>query len=166
MGLSIHYSGYIKHKDLITPLVEEVSDISQTLNWKHQTFDDDEISGISFAPQGSESVFLTFDINNRLLSPISILTKDIYDGVQFDKDLLFTASTKTQFAGPDAHIAIIKLLKYISGKYLSGFELMDEGNYWGTGDEKLLLNQFKIYEVALDSFCQLLEGLPPDRKSV
>lgn len=160
MGLSIHYSGYIRSKELTGRLIEEVKDISETLGWAPQIIDSDEIKGIGFAPKGSEPVFLTFDHNGRLLSPVNILAKDIYDDVQLDKELIYTASTKTQYAGPDAHIAIIKLLKYISAKYLSGFELYDEGDYWETGDEKVLLNQFKNFNAAIDSFCKAIEDLP------
>jgi len=160
MGLSIHYSGYIRNKELIHQLIDEVKDISETLGWAPQIINDEEIKGISFAPKGSEPVFLTFNHDGRLLSPANILVKDIYDDVRFDKYLIFTTSTKTQYAGQEAHIAIIKLLKHISAKYLSRFELNDEGKYWETGDEKILLNQFKNYNAAIDSFCKIIEELP------
>ncbi|HET7116218.1 MAG TPA: hypothetical protein VFI29_06990, partial [Hanamia sp.] len=123
MGLSIHYTGYILNKEMLDPLMEEVADICKSLNWESHTFDDDEIKGVCFAPEGSEPVFLTFNKNGRTLSPINILVKDIYDGARLDKDLIFTTSTKTQYAGADAHIAIIKLLKHLSKKYLKDFTL-------------------------------------------
>jgi hypothetical protein len=91
---------------------------------------------------------------------MNIMAKDIYDGLQVNKDLIFTTSTKTQYAGPDAHIAIIKFLKHISAKYLKDFMLNDEGNYWENGDENILLNKFKKYNAAIDSFCDAMEGLP------
>jgi hypothetical protein len=159
MGLSIHYSGYIRDLKMLDPLIEEVRDICQTLQWRIHTFDDEDIKGISFAPEGSESVFLTFNMEGRTLSPINIIVKDIYDGDEADKDLIFTTSTKTQYAGADAHIAIIKLLKYISSKYLKDFTVFDEGSYWETGDEKVFLKQFARYEAALDSFTDLLKGM-------
>ena len=149
MGLSIHYSGILRDKKLLAHLIEEVKEISETLDWTPHIIDDKDLKGIAFAPEGSEPVFLTFDHNNRLLSPMNILVKEIYDGVRFDKELMFTTSAKTQYAGPDAHIAIIKLLKHISAKYLQSFTLSDEGNYWETGDEKILYAQFKKYEEAL-----------------
>ena len=161
MGLSIHYSGYIRDKELIAPLIQEVRDIAETLDWSPQIIDDKEIKGIGFAPEGSEPVFLTFNHNGRLLSPVNILVKDIYDDIRLEKEMIFTASTKTQYAGPDAHIAIIKLLKHISAKYLDEFKLYDEGNYWETGDENILLNQFKNYNAAIDSFRKAIEELPP-----
>ena len=160
MGLSIHYSCYIRSKQLLEPLIEEVKDICETLNWSPKIIDDDEINGICFETEGSEPVFLTFDNNSRLLSPVNIMVKDIYDGMQLYKALIFTTSTKTQYAGPDAHIAIIKLLKYISEKYCDSFTLSDEGNYWETGNRDVLLIQFKNYNSAIDSFCEGLEGLP------
>ncbi len=143
MGLSIHYSGCIRNKQLLEPLIEEVEDICESFHWVSQTIDDDEIKGICFAPEGSEPIFLTFNNNGRLLSPVNIMVKDIYDDRPLDKDLIFTTSTKTQYAGPNAHIAIIKLLKHVDAKYLADFTLSDEGYYWETGDKKILLNQLK-----------------------
>ena len=159
MGLSIHYSGYIMKEEMLDPLIEEVADICQTLSWASHTFDDKNIKWICLSPKGSEPVFLTFNAEGRTLSPVHIIVSDIYDGVRFDKDSKFTISTKTQYAGADAHMAIIKLLKYISSKYLKHFTLFDEGNYWETGDEKVLLQQFARYEAALDAFTDVLKGM-------
>jgi hypothetical protein len=160
MGLSIHYSGYILKEEMLDSLIGEVSEVAQTLGWKSHVIDDEDIKGVSFAPEGSESVFLTFNPDGRILSPINIMCKDIYDGVQFDKDLIFTASTKTQFAGIDAHIAIIDFLKHLSNKYLKEFTLVDEGYYWETGDKKTLEKQFIRYEIAMDIFCEAISDLP------
>ncbi|MEO6135025.1 MAG: hypothetical protein ABIP35_07725 [Ginsengibacter sp.] len=160
MGLSIHYSGYIFNKEMLDPLIEEVSDLCKTLNWSTHVFDDDEIKGVSFAPEGSEPVFLTFNHAGRTLSPTSIITKDIYDGIALDKELMFTTSTKTQFAGIDAHIAIIRLLKHLSKKYLKDFTLFDEGSYWETSDEKILQKQFDNYNAAMDIFCEAFKDVP------
>jgi len=60
----------------------------------------------------------------------------------------------------EAHIAIIKLLKYLSTKYLKGFTLDDEGNYWETGDEKILSEQFDRYHAAMDIFCGMIKDVP------
>ena len=151
MGLSIHYSGYILNKEMLEPLIEEVTDICKTMGWSTHSFDDDEIKGVSFAPEGSEPVFLTFNKDGRTLSPTNIMIKDIFDGVRFDKELIYSTSTKTQYAGIDAHIAIIKLLKYLSAKYLKDFTLSDEGYYWETGDEKILSGRFEEYNALLNA---------------
>jgi hypothetical protein len=160
MGLSIHYSGYILKKEMLDPLIEEVSDVAKELGWTTHFFNNEHIKGISFAPEKSEPVFLTFNPEGRMLSPFNIMCKDIYDDVQLDKDLMFTASTKTQFAGMEAHISIIDFLKHLSKKYLKEFKLTDEGYYWETGDKKILMKQFSRYEVAMDIFCEAITDLP------
>jgi len=160
MGLSIHYSGYIRDTEMLNSLIAEVTDICKTLNWETHTFDDDDIKGVSFAPKRREPVFLTFNTDRRLLSPLSNLAKDIYDDVQLRKELYFTASTKTQYAGMDAHIAIIKLLKHLSKKYLEDFSLADEGYYWATGDEKILAQQYQRFSVAINAFREASEDFP------
>jgi hypothetical protein len=114
MGLSIHYSGHLLDKKLLEPLIEEVKDVCESLDWTPQIIDDDEIQGVCFAPKGSETVFLTFNQNGRLLSPVNLFVREVYDGTQLDKDLIFITSTKTKYGGSDAHIAIIKLLKHVA----------------------------------------------------
>ena len=85
--------------------------------------------------------------------------KDIYDGVRLDKELIFTTSTKTQYAGMDAHIAVIKLLKYLSKKYMKDFILKDEGLYWETNDDTVLSDQFNAYDSALKIVSETLQNM-------
>ena len=76
-----------------------------------------------------------------------------------DDPYYYTSFTKTQYAGPDAHMAIIKLLRYLENKYFSAFELQDEGMYWETMDEKILRNQFLKYEFALNALTAALSNM-------
>ncbi|CAN5351280.1 hypothetical protein BH20BAC1_BH20BAC1_22720 [soil metagenome] len=159
MGLSIHYSGYIINKAMIIPLIEEVEDICKALNWSTHIIDDEEIKGISFAPAGSEPVFLFFNTDGRIVSLVNLVSQ-LIPGDMDGENILFTASTKTQYAGADAHIAIIRLLKHLSKKYLKDFTLTDEGYYWETGDENILRKQFRNYQAAIDTFCEALKDFP------
>ena len=167
MGLSIHYSGYILNKEMLDPLIEEVSEVAKTVGWASHIFNDEDIKGVSFAPEKSEPVFLTFNPDGRILSPFNLICKGINDDVRLKKKLIFTASTKTQFAGIEAHIAIIDFLKHLSKKYLKDFKLTDEGSYWETGDKKNLMKQFSRYETAMDIFSEVLKDLPeiPNEKA-
>ena len=160
MGLSIHYSGEIISREMIDPLIEEVSDISKTLGWESHVFNDEDIKGVSFAPEKSEPVFLTFNPNGRMISPLNIMYQEGYDERDSNTDWIFTEHTKTQFAGIDAHIAIIDFLKHLSKKYLKDFKLSDEGYYWETGDKNLLRKQFSRYESAMDVFSEILKEIP------
>jgi len=55
---------------------------------------------------------------------------------------------------------IIHLLKYLTNKYLKGLRLMDDGNYWETGDEKLLEATFNRYNDLINSVADALETFP------
>ena len=63
-------------------------------------------------------------------------------------------SVKTQFAGQDAHITLLKFLRYLEAKYFTHFYLVDEGGYWETNDEAVLKAQFEKYEFILDKYSQ------------
>lgn len=158
MGISIHYSGAIRDQNMIFSLVEEVKDICKSLDWESHTFNYPEIKGVCFAPNKSEPVFLTFNNEGRMLSPLAL--DSINDHDDLPKDLRYTTSTKTQFAGVWAHIAIIRLLKYLDKKYLKNFVVNDEGNYWETGDEKIAAEQFRKNTAAIDLFEEALKESP------
>ena len=159
MGLSIHYLGTIRSMVLVNQLVDETADICESMNWNYRIITesgDEGLNGIVFSPENCEPVFLTFLPNGRMCSPISLMNKDFYTLNGFDPDLIFTTSTKTQFAGPDVHIALIKLLRYLKEKYFEKFELDDEGYYWGTNDEKILFKRFDEYNQAISAVKKVL----------
>ena len=152
MGLSIHYSATIQNTDRIDELITEVTDICQSLNWSYQIIKEpnaDQLNGICFSPEDCEPIFLTFLPGGRMCSPVNLMNRDIYEKNGLDAEMIYTTSTKTQFAGADAHVAVIKLLRYLKEKYFAVFELNDEGMYWETMDEKVLLSQFARYEFLL-----------------
>jgi hypothetical protein len=162
MGLSIHYSGSIKKISLINDLIIETADICNILDWKYHVIEkrnEFSLHGIIFSPSDCEPVMLTFLTNRKMCSFINLKHRDIFDGVQVKKSLLYTISTKTQFAGADAHIALIKLLRYLSGKYFKEFKLIDEGMYWETNDESIFRKQFARYEIAMDLFEHTLKNM-------
>jgi hypothetical protein len=73
---------------------------------------------------------------------------------------LYMLSTKTQYGGIKTHMLVIQLLKYLSNKYLQTFELIDEGKYWETGDEKVLEETFTRYDDFMNSFGDALDTFP------
>jgi hypothetical protein len=162
MGLSIHYSGTIKDRSLVPKLGAEMKDICESLGWDYHYFEadaKDSLEGVYFAPEECEPLFLTFTPEGRLLSPISQITREMLVQNGLDPELIYTISTKTQYAGIDAHVAIIKLLRYISEKYFIHFEMNDEGGYWETNDLELLKSQFAAYERAIQTFVDALQSL-------
>ena len=162
MGLSIHYSGTIRHISLIEPLIEETADVCKSMQWKYNVIreqGDEGINGIVFSPENCEPVFLTFLRNRRMCSPINLKYQESYATHGFDPELIYTTSTKTQYAGPAAHVALLKFLKYLKEKYFENFEMDDEGYYWETNDKKILLQRFDHYNYLLNAVGEALRNI-------
>jgi hypothetical protein len=73
------------------------------------------------------------------------------------KEYLYMPWTKTQYAGIEEHIRVITLFRYLEKKYLSGFQLTDEGGYWETNDLNILKENFRKYNYIMDTFADRLE---------
>jgi hypothetical protein len=167
MGLSIHYSGRIRSYALVQALTDEVEDICKSLGWKYHirekkstandaarinnphfiNYRPEDIKGITISPAECEPVDLTFFPSGILCS----VAKLKYNNAATNDLMVETISTKTQFAGPDIHITVLKLLQYLKDKYFAVFELRDEGHYWKTKDKKILLGRFAEYNFLLDA---------------
>jgi hypothetical protein len=173
MGLSFHYTGSLKKDASANELIDEVKDIAEILNWKYQVLDTDfpevelidgkvdgNLYGICFAPENCEPVFLTFLSNRKLCSPINL--DEFHLPVEQVSDDAYLIFTKTQFAGPDAHMAVMNVLKHLGNKYLEELNVTDEGQYWETDDETLLRNTFKRYSALIDGFASALETIPSE----
>ncbi|MCB0636846.1 MAG: hypothetical protein KDC54_09535, partial [Lewinella sp.] len=156
MGVTLHYRGRLRAPELVRELTEEVQDICKTNGWSYRLHElemDEGIDpkvihyvsgkqatsiplrGIHFQPHPeSESVMLTFTPDGRLLPIVSVLAGTAYPTL----DDMFWAHTKTQFASAETHAVLCKLLRYLADKYFSEWEVLDEAQYWETGDlEKL-----------------------------
>lgn len=180
MGITIHYSGKIKHTRLIEPLTHEVKDICESFDWKYQEIDMElgvgglvreetsdtpqiYVKGLTFTPPECEAFNFLFMENGNMVSIIKVLTDIDTDDIETGQWI----STKTQFAGADIHITVSKLLKYLSEKYLEKFEVLDEGHFWGIEDEAKTRATFQQYDNAINTFTNALEnfkGAKPETK--
>lgn len=172
MGLTLHYNGTINKDASLSELIDEVKDIAEIYNWAYTIYEDKfpedsfnnslndgKIYGISFTPPNSETVNICFLSNGRMSSLPNLKfwgeSKD-----EQEKKYLYMLSAKTQFAGSTTHKLIVHLLKYLSKKYLNEFNVIDEGNYWETGDEVLLEQTFEKYNYFLNAVGDALEYTP------
>jgi len=64
--------------------------------------------------------------------------------LEFDKDNNIQEYCKTQFAGIQAHLQIISLLKEIQQHFIE-LHVTDESEYWDTKDESLLQESLDKY---------------------
>lgn len=162
MGLSFHYSGRIKDPDLIDELTEEVVDICQDLEWDFKIIgqqDSGQPGGICFSPKDCEPVFLTFLPGGRICSPFSFNNRSFYQVHCLDPEMIYVISTNTQYAGPEVHLTLMKLLRYLAEKYFSVFELSDEGMYWETNDPVILYRRFSEYTCLLSTVTEVVNTM-------
>jgi hypothetical protein len=173
MGLTIHYQGQLKKMSDLPELTNEVADICDSMNWSYDNFNIKEVKsnevnkvlgllpgeelhlqGIIFkAHPRCEPVTLVFDQNGRLCSPMIPLMAQAGD----DPKYIWIGFTKTQFAGPDTHIALVRLLKYLEKRYFKKLEVTDEGDYWESGDENHLRSLFIQLDTAISMFAAAFE---------
>jgi hypothetical protein len=141
MGVTIHYKGNLKSPDMVEPLIEDLEDICQSANWKYSllepkklTKEDKEdmpahfaqLRGISIKPhEESESLQFIFNEKGEWRTFMNLFLGD-----KLPKGMKNWAFVKTQFAGPETHIAIINLLLYLRKKYFKKLDIKDEGGYY------------------------------------
>ncbi len=149
MGLTIHYKGALKKPDMVYPLIEEMSDMAQTMGWHYQVMDNDwdlpntssidsegsiqghlPLKGILIKMHTKcESFSLVFDAKGRMTNMVTMALGEKEADWQH---------TKTQFAPVEIHLSMVKLMKYLSNRYFEQFEVFDEGKFWETDDAALL----------------------------
>lgn len=139
MGVSIHYSGQLKTAAFLPSFVEEIEDIAKILGWKFTTFlkeypnnqFETTVSnndyGIMVSPPECEPVVFVFDCKGHIYSP---WLKQYFT----DRFYIYNISTKTQFAGIDVHVKVIELMRHLNKKYFINFTMLDESEYWETGN--------------------------------
>ncbi len=167
MSISIQYRGSICHPARVEALTDEVEDIAKIMRWPYELWDEDwavapgahfesvrgagiqivghtGLQGICLHPHPqAEPLWLVFRPDGTLSSPFH-LALDAGEGYPPKKVWL---STETQWAGPQTHAAIVRLLLHLKKRYLHNLELRDATGFPETGDEERL----RLFFDALDA---------------
>ncbi len=175
MGLSIHYSGSFREDASLPDMIEEVKEVAEAFDWPYIIFDrhfpenltadsdpGDTLYGICFDPPGCETVFFSF-LANRKMSSAGLLYAFGNSTNKTEQEYLYMVSLKTQYAGIDIHKTIVHLMRHLNSKYFHNFSVSDEGEYWETGDEKVLKENFDRYTRVIDQFSLALDTLPIEK---
>lgn len=182
MGITIHFRGKLQNLLDIHSLQDELIDICKIMEWEWSSLDEDwnkpcsaklefdegrsEITGhlplkgvaIKLHPD-CETLSLYFDPSGNLSSPISMIM--INEGrVKADESYTFV---KTQFAPPDIHISIIKLLQFLKNRYIPNLEVHDEGEYWESGEKDKLMQKIDFLNMAMDKVEQALSSVDSEQ---
>lgn len=172
MGLCFHYKGKLKKPQSLKKLIDEVSDICIANKWEFNVLEErfpkdtfsiepskNSIYGICFTPPKCETITLTFLSNGRLCAFYNLEFNKHLEKLEDDK-YLYYLSVKTQYCGPEIHKILISIFDYLSKNYFEDFEFTDEGQFWETRDEKLLVEIFNRYTNLINSFGSVLEHIP------
>lgn len=181
MGVSVHYRGRLNSTGQLSALRNELRDIASRIGWRYWILDEDwnvpaeailahnektceikghlGLKGIQLTPPGqSEPLCFFFDSEGNLRSPMNVVL--IRDGTLAPEDAWI--SVKTQFLSAQMHVLIVGLLKYVKGRYLSNLEVIDEGEYWETGDYRVLEEKMRLIQEKLDYVSNELSSIQID----
>jgi len=163
MGASIHYRGKMADISSIDVLCDELALVADKMGWTCTRLDDSwskpadatievtekgsqttghlSLQGIAFSIHPKcESLRFFFDSAGNLCDPVSMTL--ISQGVLKSEDVWI--AVKTQFAGPETHVWIVGLLKYIQEHYLPELQVRDEGEFWETGNHETLKEKMNL----------------------
>jgi hypothetical protein len=177
MGVTIHYRGRLNDLGQLARLRAELADIAATMGWESTQLDDDweqpvdarlrhtsqgatidgnlGLKGILISPGGgAESLRFLFDRQGDLRCPMGMIF--ILEGTLAPQEAW--VSVKTQFASPELHVWIIGLLKYLKKRYIADLQVSDEGQYWETGDVRVLKKRMDFIGRKIDQLAGDLSG--------
>jgi len=177
MGVSIHYRGRLDDVGRLAVLCEELTDIAAAMGWESTRLDDDwdkpADARLRVTPSGAridghlglkgiqimlgpkaEPLSFFFDREGNLRSPVD--TVSILDRI-LDPEQAWV-SIKTQFASPEVHVWIVGLLKYLKKRYISDLRVSDEGQYWETGDVRILKEKMDLINEKIEHISSKLSS--------
>jgi hypothetical protein len=124
MGVKIHYCGHLHNYNEIEDLICDVADIclyNRLANDAHSSLQHHAAKGLMITPEGSESIWLTFLPTGMLYDVAHFIYTSYPENEKVDEHRGRWISTKTRYAGLDAHMAIIKMFRYLSQRYFDEF---------------------------------------------
>lgn len=177
MGVTIHYKGRLKNIEEVNQLVDELEEVARTNEWHYQIIDTlqdfvemieqvvpedleelelSHLRGIALGQPESEPIWMVFDEDGQLITPMVAYIR--HQDPEYYKTLDFHAFTRTQSGGPEYHIKLVKLLKYLSSKYFDEWEVLDDGQYYVSGDEEKLKEQMLMIDRSMAALNDAFEA--------
>jgi len=118
MGITIHYAGQLWSDDSLNELIDRAEVLASKLGWYFER--------TRVQPDSPPRGFVVFPHHD--CEPLRI---------EADARLKFSGWVKTQFAGVEIHIQVVRFLRELRS-FFRRFGTRDEGEYWHTGDEAML----------------------------
>ena len=132
MGITVHFTGRVSDPSRVDAAIAAAVVAAERQGWAAQRFEKTAATlrrssmGREWEYSGpTRGVVIT---PHEQSDPLSL---------EFDGDGVVQDFVKTQFAGPETHMAVIALLRELQPTF-DAFEVVDEGEYWDTGDREQL----------------------------
>lgn len=138
--------------------------------------------GIVIFPEGTEPVGLVMDSHGRLINqwlrnmlsekgegeikvvtvkldlnqenPEPEITED-FKSIDME-DMVFQVSVKNASNDTTTYIKVLELIRYLSEKYLTDFQMQDESSYWETRSVEKLNNKMDKINIFIETFDELI----------
>ncbi len=157
MSLGIYYRGKLKNKDLIDPIIEELSEICRINNWAYRISDRTnsklkftneieslKMQGITFS-LGKEGNLLQFSFDPAGFlrdAPMAFLKTYEKKDKRKKYDYIFA---QTLEYGIENHIVVVQLLRYLKKKYFKYFDIKDMGGFYPYKNRYMLEERFDSF---------------------
>jgi len=145
MGITIHYKGQLSSEAAYQDLVGLVSSIAEAEGWLTEPI-----------ASGEVTLHGVRDEQDRdYIGPVKGIVVYLHEDcdpvrLEFDRDLYLQEFTKTQFAGVQVHLDVVKLLKAIQ-PFFHNLDVEDEGEWWETGDTQILTEHLARAQKAIET---------------
>jgi hypothetical protein len=148
MGVTIHFEGKLTERPGVDEVVAEAERYAESVGWPFQRFE--KTNTTLRRVRDEQDWDYTGPTRGVTLQPHP--DSDPFS-LEFDRDLYVQEYVKTQFAGPETHIAIISLLRRIQPLFES-LDVNDEGEFWNTNDRLVLESNINWCAAQIDRIKQ------------
>lgn len=143
MGVTIHFEGQLLDDDKYAALLEEVAAVAVPRGWPLREINEAQMALNRVVDERSVDYL-------GPVTGIELLPHPRADPLrfEFDSHLFVQQYCKTQFAGSEAHIEVIELLRKVAPLFVE-FDVFDEGQYWESGDRSILQRNLDTVEAMI-----------------
>jgi hypothetical protein len=147
IGVTIHFEGQLNNEAAYQELIGVAFTMANAEGWPIQPIAPGEVA-LSRVRDEKE-----WDYIGPVNGIVIYLHEDCYPvRLEFDRDLYVQEFIKTQFAGVEMHIKVLKLLKAIE-PFFCILNVEDEGEWWETRDTARLAGHLLEFKVSSMRSC-------------
>jgi hypothetical protein len=146
MGVTIHFDGQLLGEDAFRSLVSTAVAFATSHTWLTELIESEQTTLLRVGDNEEEWNY------SGPTKGIVLYPSEDCDPVrlEFDRDLYVQEYTKTQFAGVETHLKVLKLLTALK-PFFRSLRVQDEGEYWETGDAETLAEHMTAVQNMIES---------------